>query len=273
MLFRDLPVYFNSRKRCTAKIAYSQPVKQFVRQPATGTSSLPSPDLSPTVPATEVHNNDDTPVQPITNVIEPEPNSATPTELRSEGSVEQKSVYASSPLMSSADADDDVASPQTVANPYGDLLGVMNELKAAGPYRIEQEGDRITTLQISSAAFFNSGSADLNNSGRSILKQVGVKISSDKYKGYQVTVEGHTDDSPIRTRRFPSNWELSTARAAAVVHFLLQQGIPAQKLRAAGYADTFPVVPNRGANGKAIPANQARNRRVVIKLEKIDKAE
>ena len=173
MLFRDLPVYFNSRKRCTAKIAYSPAGQTVCKAAGYWDEQSAFPDLSPTVPATEVHNNDDTPVQPITNVIEPEPNSATPTELRSEGSVEQKSVYASSPPMSSADADDDVASPQTVANPYGDLLGVMNELKAAGPYRIEQEGDRITTLQISSAAFFNSGSADLNNSGRSILKQVG----------------------------------------------------------------------------------------------------
>ena len=80
-----------------------------------------------------------------------------------------------------------------------------------------------------------------------------MKISSDKYKGYQVTVEGHTDDSPIRTRRFPSNWELSTARAAAVVHFLLQQGIPAQKLRAAGYADTFPVSPTAVLTEKPFP--------------------
>ena len=95
--------------------------------------------------------------------------------------------------------------------------------------------------------------------------------TSDKYKSYQVTVEGHTDDSPISTLQFPSNWELSTARAAAVVHCLLQQGILAQRLRAAGYADTFPVALNRDAHGQAIPENQARNRRVVIKLEKIEK--
>jgi chemotaxis protein MotB len=154
---------------------------------------------------------------------------------------------------------------------YASLLGIINRLKSQGPSSIEQVGDRITTLQMSSAAFFNSGSAILNDSGRAILKEVAVNIESDKYSGYQVTVEGHTDDRPIRTRQFPSNWELSTARAAAVVHFFLQQGIPAERLRAAGYADTFPIVPNRSAQGKAIPANQARNRRVVIKLEKIEK--
>jgi chemotaxis protein MotB len=58
-----------------------------------------------------------------------------------------------------------------------------------------------------------------------------------------------------------------------VVKFFLEQGIAPQKLRAAGYADTFPVVPNRDASGKSIPENQARNRRVVIKLEKIEKGE
>jgi chemotaxis protein MotB len=57
------------------------------------------------------------------------------------------------------------------------------------------------------------------------------------------------------------------------VHYFLDQGIPALKLRAAGYADTFPRAPNRDANGNAIPENQTQNRRVVIKMEKIDKAE
>jgi len=101
---------------------------------------------------------------------------------------------------------------------------------------------------------------------------VTVDLKSDKLKDYQITVEGHTDDTPINTSRFPSNWELSTARASAVVHFFLDQGIPALKLRAAGYADTFPKAPNRDSNGNAIPANQTQNRRVVIKMEKIDKA-
>ena len=150
---------------------------------------------------------------------------------------------------------------------------IVDMLKSQGRADIEQRGDRITTLAISSAAFFDSGSAALNEAGQSILRDVAVDLKSDKLKDYQITVEGHTDDTPINTSRFPSNWELSTARASAVVHFFLDQGIPALKLRAAGYADTFPKAPNRDANGNAIPANQSQNRRVVIKMEKIDKAE
>jgi chemotaxis protein MotB len=150
---------------------------------------------------------------------------------------------------------------------------ILQTLKTQGAAKIEQEGDRITTLEINSAAFFDSGSATLSNAGESILRAISAKLKWDELRDYRITVEGHTDDSPISTARFPSNWELSTARASAVVHFFLDQGIPARKLRAAGYADTFPKVPNRDANGAAIPANQAQNRRVVIQLEKIDKAE
>jgi len=151
------------------------------------------------------------------------------------------------------------------------LSQIADNLKAQGPANFEQKGDRITTLEVSSAAFFDSGSAVLSNSGKSILRDVAANLKSDKFKDYRITVEGHTDDSPIHTAQFPSNWELSTARAAAVVHFFLDQGISAEKLRAAGYADTFPKAPNRDANGNPISANRAQNRRVVIKLEKIVK--
>jgi chemotaxis protein MotB len=153
------------------------------------------------------------------------------------------------------------------------LPDIVNRLKSQGLAATEQDHDRITTLEIGSGAFFSSGSATLSFSGKDILRDVAINLESDALKDYQITVEGHTDDSPISTAQFPSNWELSTARAAAVVHFFLDQGIAAQRLRAAGYADSFPVAPNRDAAGNPIPENQALNRRVVIKLEKIDKAD
>ncbi len=148
----------------------------------------------------------------------------------------------------------------------------VEQLKQQSAATVEEKGDRITTIEMSSAAFFDVGSSTLNDAGKPILLDVAATVKSDAYKDYQVTVEGHTDDSPIKTPMFPSNWELSTARASAVVQFFLQQGITAQRLRAAGYADTFPKVPNRDAAGNPLPKNQAKNRRVVIKLEKIDKS-
>ena len=155
--------------------------------------------------------------------------------------------------------------------PPASLPEIVDNLKSQGVADIEQKGDRITSLEINSAAFFDSGSAILSPAGKLILHDVAGNLKAEKFKDYQVTVEGHTDDAPINTSLFPSNWELSTARAAAVVRFFLDEGISAQKLRAAGYADTFPKVSNRDSNGRSIPENQAQNRRVVIKLEKIDK--
>jgi len=155
--------------------------------------------------------------------------------------------------------------------PLPDFVPVfVDNLKSQSAANLEQNGDRITSFEISSAAFFDSGSATLSPAGKVILQEVAAKLKAEKFQDYGVTVEGHTDDAPISTSLFPSNWELSTARAAAVVRFFLDEGIPAHKLRAAGYADTFPKLPNRDANGAAIPENQAQNRRVVIKLEKIE---
>ena len=138
------------------------------------------------------------------------------------------------------------------------------------PVDAEQKTDRISLLEVASSAFFGSGSADLTESGRSILRDVAGELKSTRYDGYQIVVEGHTDDTPIATARFSSNWELSTARAAAVVHFFLDQGLSANRMRAAGYAETRPKVANRDSDGNAIPENQALNRRVVIRLEKIE---
>lgn len=135
----------------------------------------------------------------------------------------------------------------------------------------EQKGDRIFTYEENNAAFFERGNADLSERGRNILISMIDKLKENRFQDYQITVEGHTDDSPIRTVRFPSNWELSTARAAAVVRFFIDRGISAQRLRAAGYADTLPKVPNKDTNGAPLEENMAINRRVVIKLEKIEK--
>jgi flagellar motor protein MotB len=148
---------------------------------------------------------------------------------------------------------------------------ILEPLQAKGTAEIEQKGDRLTTVNMSSATFFPSGSATISADGQGVLADVAQRLKSDELKDYLITVEGHTDDAPISTAQFPSNWELSTARASAVVHFFLDQGISATKLRAAGYADTFPKLPNRDAQGHPIPENQAQNRRVVIKLEKLDR--
>jgi chemotaxis protein MotB len=79
----------------------------------------------------------------------------------------------------------------------------------------------------------------------------------------RIVVTGHTDDLPIRTVQFPSNWELSAARAGSVIrHFLTKGGIEANRFLAVGMADTLPQVPNDSA------VNRAKNRRVEIAFQK-----
>ena len=115
------------------------------------------------------------------------------------------------------------------------------------------------SFRISSEVLFNSGEANLSGAGRDVMSRLVPTLGS--IPGYRVVVEGHTDNMPIQTDRFPSNWELSTGRAASVVRQLQSQGIDAARMRATGYADTRPIAANDTAQGRAT------NRHVDVILE------
>jgi flagellar motor protein MotB len=169
----------------------------------------------------------------------------------------------------------DVAAPTLAVIPPPELAAVPSpDAAAPAPAAASSpQGDRITTLEMGSAAFFDRGSAALSDEGQSILGGILPRLTAALSEGYRIKVEGHTDDAPIDTPQFPSNWELSSARAAAVVRFFIAHGIAAERLRAVGYGDTRPKLPNRDAQGNPIPANEAANRRVVVVLEKLDLAQ
>lgn len=119
-------------------------------------------------------------------------------------------------------------------------------------------------LELNSSAFFKPGSAEIREQAVPILQNMAKTLMAPRYERFAIDVEGHTDDDPISTAKFPSNWELSADRAAAVVRFFVGQGIAADKMKASGYADTRPKVPNRTVDGAPIPENQAANRRVIV---------
>lgn len=121
-------------------------------------------------------------------------------------------------------------------------------------------------MRFLSTSFYNSGEATLLPEGKEIVDKIFNIINNVKGTEFNIDVEGHTDDNPIVTREYPSNWELSVARASNVVRYLVERGIDANRLKASGYADTKPVVSNRDSLGKAIPENQSINRRVVLKI-------
>lgn len=114
------------------------------------------------------------------------------------------------------------------------------------------------SFRISNELLFPSGQDTLNPEGLSVLKKLATVINRTKYP---VSVEGHSDNQPINTRQFPSNWELSTRRATSVLRALVRDGVDQERLRAVGYADTRPLKPN------STPQGRAANRRVELILQ------
>ena len=113
-------------------------------------------------------------------------------------------------------------------------------------------------LDVSDRILFAPASADLTAEGLALLDELAALLRAQTFT---LSVEGHTDDVPIHTARYPSNWELASARATEVTRRLVALGIDPGRLRAIGYADTRP----RAANDSA--AGRARNRRVAFMLE------
>jgi chemotaxis protein MotB len=126
--------------------------------------------------------------------------------------------------------------------------------------------DRGLVLQLDAGTLFDPASAKLKEELLPALTKMAEMLDSDRYSAFQVEVDGHTDDTPVSTPAFPSNWELSAARATTVVRYFIQQGVAPTRLSAVGLADTQPRVTNRDANGNPLPANQAINRRVSIHI-------
>jgi len=119
--------------------------------------------------------------------------------------------------------------------------------------------DDVIRFRISSELLFGSGSAVLNPAAHPVLDELVTVFKAQP--DMRLVVEGHTDSSPIKSERFPSNWELSSARAAAVARYLIGQGVAPQRLQASGYADTRPMAAPWN------PVDRAANRRVELTME------
>jgi chemotaxis protein MotB len=142
-----------------------------------------------------------------------------------------------------------------------DFFGRLRQVLVKSP-DIRIEGDRFL---LPSALFFASASATLGERGKQelnklaqTLNEISVAIPGDI--NWILRIDGHTDQLPISTLRFPSNWELSTARAVSVVRYLTEQGIAPKRMTAAGFGEFHPVDPNQSE------AAYQRNRRIELKL-------
>jgi chemotaxis protein MotB len=128
----------------------------------------------------------------------------------------------------------------------------------AGQLKIATRDGRLV-LQLPNDVLFDSGQVALKPAGRDALVQVARVLVTVPGRTFQVA--GHTDNVPIQNARFPSNWELSTARAVEVVKLLVSQGVDPKVLSAAGYGEFDPVADNDAADGRA------KNRRIEITLQ------
>jgi chemotaxis protein MotB len=115
---------------------------------------------------------------------------------------------------------------------------------------------------LTDGVLFDSGEAKIKPSATPLLKKIGGLLQVDQ--DHPINVEGHTDNVPIKSSQFPTNWELSTARAASVVRLLIADNAPADRLGAVGYAQLHPIASNSSAAGRS------RNRRVEIVLLRVN---
>jgi chemotaxis protein MotB len=136
------------------------------------------------------------------------------------------------------------------------LTDVLSDEIARGRVALLSADDGLV-VSLPESASFASGSAELNEEAKAVLERLSAVLAASSRL---VRVEGHTDDVPITSPRFSSNWELSTARASAVVALLIDQGVAPARLSAAGYGQFHPRLPNDSEEARAV------NRRVDVVL-------
>jgi len=145
---------------------------------------------------------------------------------------------------------------------YAQFVNRLQSMIDGGQLTVSIDAGRIV-INLPNNVLFNSGSASLNSEGQEALAQIGGVLKNFSDRRFQV--EGHTDNVPIKSARFPSNWELSTTRALAVVHLLTDMGVTSENLSAAGFGEFRPRADNDTDEGRKF------NRRIeIVMLPNLD---
>jgi chemotaxis protein MotB len=140
---------------------------------------------------------------------------------------------------------------------FNEFVAKFKKMIDAGRVSIHVRHGRIV-LSLKNDVLFDEGKTDLKPDGKQALTEIAQTLRTVGGRSFQVA--GHTDNLPIKSREFPSNWELSTARSVVVVKFLSQAGVNPAVLSAAGYSEFDPMAPNTDT------ANRSKNRRIEISL-------
>jgi chemotaxis protein MotB len=137
-----------------------------------------------------------------------------------------------------------------------DILRVLDRLVRDGQVKVTQSSRGIS-VEINASVLFASGQAQLRTDSTRALQQVARVLAGTEHV---IQVEGYTDDAPINTTQFPSNWELSAARASSVVRLFIDNGVAESRLSVIGYG------PNRSVASNGTSEGRARNRRVTVMI-------
>lgn len=158
-----------------------------------------------------------------------------------------------------------VSSNQDLADHAEQLIQELG-LESSTSVRSDPSG---VSIAFESTVFFGVLSAEVSSQGTKILSQVIEKLKEQQSrtgKTYKIVVEGHTDNRPVISGKYPSNWELSAARASGVIRMFIAHGFAPKNLTAIGYADTHPQTPiSTGKNGMS-ESDHAKNRRVILRI-------
>ena len=162
----------------------------------------------------------------------------------------------------------EVISSETTTTPFTDIRQGIDDY-------IEQNGlqDQVSVtldprgvqVEFANVALYDSGAASLKPAATPLLQELSRVIRDVSHGSHMIEVEGHTDDLPISNEQFPSNWELSSARATGVVKYLLESGIEKERLKASGYADSRP---KEGLYDLPLNEQRKANRRVVVSIRR-----
>jgi chemotaxis protein MotB len=138
---------------------------------------------------------------------------------------------------------------------FREMIAKFKSMIDAGKLQVEIRNG-LMLVKLPDNILFDPGKTELKSAGQEAIKQVTTILAGIEGRKFQVT--GHTDNVPIKSGKFKSNWELSTQRAVEVVKFMANNGMDSKRLSAAGYADTLPVANNDADDGRR------QNRRIEI---------
>jgi chemotaxis protein MotB len=159
--------------------------------------------------------------------------------------------------MALADLEKRRAAAEARVNEFKSLLAKFKTLIDAGKLKVRIVDGRMVVV-LATDVLFSSGSASLSKDGKAAIQEVGGVLAGIADRKFQV--EGHTDDVPIATAQYPSNWELAAARSINVVKAMVESGLPADRVSAASFGQFKPTVSNDSKEGKAS------NRRIEITI-------